>query len=45
MIHTKSKVVVTVQLASTSKTNSSSFALKVGDAYVACDQDAGSSLW
>ena len=34
------KVVVTVQLASTSKTNSSSFALKVGDAYVACDQDA-----
>jgi len=34
------KVVVTVQLASTSKSNSSSFALKVGDAYVACDQDA-----
>ena len=34
------KVVVTVQLASTSKINSSSFALKVGDAYVACDQDA-----
>ena len=34
------KVVITVQVASTSKTNSSSIALKAGEAYVACDQDA-----
>ena len=34
------KVRFTVQIASTSKTNSSSFALKAGDAYIACDQDA-----
>lgn len=34
------KVRFTVQIASTSKTNSSSFALKAGDSYIACDQDA-----
>ena len=34
------KVKITVQLASTGKDNTSSFALKSGDAYIACDQDA-----
>ena len=34
------KVRITAQIASTSKTNSSSFALKAGDSYIACDQDA-----
>ena len=34
------KVKITVQLASTSQKNSSSFALKYGDTYLPCDQDA-----
>ena len=33
------KVRITAQLASTSKTNTSSFALKANDEYIACDQD------
>ena len=37
---TTGKVRITVQIASTAKDNSSSFALKAGDAYLACDQDA-----
>ena len=34
------KVRITAQLASTGSSNTSSFALKAGDSYVACDQDA-----
>lgn len=38
------KVRITVQLSSTSSSNSSSFAIKCGDTYLPCDQDATAIL-